>query len=71
MKQSSVLFAGKVYLFNYLVLGGYIGVFTVNNQLRSEERQAHCSEEEQAIALARKLLVNNFLKYLSVQQAVC
>lgn len=62
MKRSSIVFSGKTCEFNYLVLGGFIGIISVTNKLRSEPLNPNLSEVEQANALARKLLAKNELK---------
>ena len=69
MKQCSVIFSGKEHVFNYIVLGGHIGVFTVRNQLRGEPLLDTQAEVEQVRALARKLLANNLLKVIHVAEA--
>lgn len=66
MKQCSVIFSGKEHVFNYIVLGGHIGVFTVRDQLRGEPLLDNQAEVEQVRALARKLLANNLLKVIQV-----
>ena len=70
MKQCSVVFSGKEHVFNYIVLGGHIGVFTHQDQLRSELRTNSQTELEQVKALARKLLAKNILKVIRVDELV-
>ena len=68
MKQCSIIFSGKEHVFNYIVLGGHIGVFTVTNQIRGEQLLDSQTEIKQVKALARKMLANNILQVVHVSE---